>query len=96
MKPKRYVKKPVEVEAMQVTEDTPESVLKEFCPSFLSPAVGIVTYFSAAHFTIQSREGHVGGRLNDWILKNSRGWFWINAEDTFAENYEEVDVNSPP
>lgn len=84
---KRYIKKPVIVEALQVSGDAYTPEVQDFCPSFAYLDSGL-------GFTIRSREGDVKGRYGDWIIKGDEKdgefLFWINALDRFAENYEEV------
>ena len=83
---KRYIKLPVEVEAIQVTEDNAVEVTR-FCPTFTFYR----TRKTGPRFSLKSREGVVYGYIGDWVLKGDGGLFWINAHDIFPDNYQEVE-----
>ena len=95
MTAKIYQKKPVPVEAIQVNPHGKAGDIEKFCPS--------VRFLGGLHFnqtdeptgdspffSVLSREGRVYGELYDWIIKGDGGLYWINANEYFEKNYEEV------
>ena len=86
---KKYKKKPVEVEAIQFTENTVQEcwyftgrqkILKESTKKNISN-VGI---------KIKTLEGTMWAKKGDWIIKGVNGEFYPCKDDIFKKTYEEV------
>lgn len=75
----RYRKKPIELEARQITLASGEFVAW-WCGG---------TWGTTA-LTVPSLEGPHLGRVGDWVLKGTHGEFWVVRGDIFAETYEPV------
>ena len=97
------VKRPVEVQAIQVHPSAKSDDLKAFAPSI--EYLGGIDFHSddsrptanaSPFFCVLSREGRVCGDLYDWILKGDGGLVWINSEETFAENYRHTSIAAWP
>jgi len=83
----RYQKKPIEVEVMQFTEETKDQVFNW------------VTCNKSAGFTdgypvliIQTLEGPMTARLNDYIIKGVQGEFYPCKPDVFEQTYEKAGI----
>lgn len=77
---KQYRKKPVVIEAIQLTEDSRPDVMA-FVPADLSEDGGL---------TIHTLEGSLHASLNDWIIKGVQGEFYPCKPDIFEATYEEA------
>ena len=82
----KYVKKPVEVEAVQWTgNNRPE--IWDFCS---------LCYFNTDIETgelkliIQTLEGNMGASIGDFIIKGIKGEFYACKEDIFKLTYDKV------
>lgn len=91
---KRFKKKPVEVEAMQVTAlALHEGLLEEWSDgavefgAMVTAASGLVVN---EHVLVDTLEGTMRGNLGDWIIKGVRGEFYPCERTIFEETYEEV------
>ena len=83
---RRYVKKPIEVEAVQWTgNNRPE--IWDFCS---------LCYFNTdmesgeLKLIIQTLEGNMGASIGDFIIKGIKGEFYACKEDIFKLTYDEV------
>lgn len=83
---KKYVKKPIEVEALQyVGENLGE------CIEFMENNFDKVRYDSVSEtLKINTLEGVMTCSLNDYIIKGIRGEFYPCKPDIFKKTYEEV------
>ena len=83
---KKYVKKPVEVEALQyIGENLGE------CIEFMDNNFDIVRYDSVYEtLKINTLESVMICSLNDYIIKGIRGEFYPCKPDIFEKTYEEV------
>ncbi|WP_304817979.1 DUF1653 domain-containing protein [Faecalibaculum rodentium] len=81
---RRYIKKPIPVEAVYVSSETIEEV-KAFCQKFKEG-----TSLADAHFcgTIQTLEGDMAVHYGNYILKGIDGEFWAVRGDIFVRTYE--------
>jgi hypothetical protein len=77
---KRYRKKPVVIEAVQLDEDNIEAVA-EWCEA---AAVGDQGVY------INTLEGQMRAGFGDWIIRGVKGEFYPCKPDIFAATYEEV------
>jgi hypothetical protein len=82
----KYVKKPIEVEAVQWTgNNRPE--IWDFCS---------LCYFNTDMETgelkliIQTLEGNMGASIGDYIIKGVKGEFYACKEDIFKLTYDKV------
>lgn len=94
---KKYVKKPVEVEAIQLKED---NIIEVF--DFLDGAnyketksAEELQYFSKAmleqgYIEIETLEGMMKASFGDYIIKGIKGEFYPCKPDIFIATYEEV------
>ena len=88
----KYRKKPIIVEAVQVTDSsglTNEKIfalgIEDKLSSFIANLDGSIT------FSVETLEGRMTGHKGDWIVKGVRGEFYIVKDDIFRETYEKVD-----
>jgi hypothetical protein len=82
----RYRKKPVEVEVVQFTDGTPETLqeIYNFCG-------GIITDFSDPFkpvIKIETLEGTMNASIGDYIIKGIKGEFYPCKPDIFEKTYE--------
>jgi hypothetical protein len=85
-----YRKKPIELEARQITLASGPDIA-EWCGGTFR--LGTTT--EPLHtLIVPSLEGNHKGHVFDWVLKGTRGEFWVVADDIFAETYERVDYPS--
>ena len=82
MKVKKFVKKPIPVEAVQFTGDN----FKE-----LYDFAGNDIYFQDGYVYIHTLEGdmRMKNKTGDWLIKGVRGEFWSCERSIFEETYEE-------
>ena len=83
---RRYVKKPVEIEAVQWTGDNRKEIW-DFCPlSYIN------TDFEsgALKLMIQTLEGTMQASIGDYIIKGIKGEFYPCKPDIFVLTYTEV------
>lgn len=81
---KKYVKKPILIEAVQWTGDNRAEILN-FCNQ------GYFEYDNEfCHLYIKTLEGNMSANPGDFIIKGVRGEFYPCAKDIFEETYEEV------
>ena len=88
-KPKKYVKKPVEVEAILFTENNIAEVM-EFMNQYsynISVYKGTNTI---SKITIPTLEGNLEAKIGDYIIKGIKGEFYPCRKDIFDATYEEV------
>lgn len=94
---KKYVKKPVEIEAIQLTED---NIIEVF--DFLHGAnyketksIGVLKEFSKmmlkqGYIEIETLEGIMIANFGDYIIKDVKGEFYPCKPGIFQATYEEV------
>ena len=91
----KYRKKPVEIEAVQLTEDL---ALRCFIDRERGPfGLHINGEFhrerrtvTTAYATIDTLEGKMRADLGDWIIKGVKGELYPCKPDIFTETYEPV------
>lgn len=86
--PARFRKRPLEVEAVQFTDDNVAEVLEfggenVWYTTLPEPLIGVHTL-----------EGDVYARPGSWIVKGQVGEFWPIRGDIFEETYERVEDES--
>lgn len=89
-----YRKKPVEVEAVQLTEDADWEIITKWCGGYL---INVEQGFSGEYETelrVSTLEGVMRARLGDWIIRGVRGEFYPCKPDIFKLTYEPVASSS--
>ena len=82
---KKYRKKPVVIEAVQITDDTFNAPHPN--PEHIS---GIVYDPIRREVSIPTLEGTMTGRVGDWIIRGVNGELYPCKPDIFEKTYEEV------
>jgi hypothetical protein len=86
----KYRKKPVVIEAVQFTDDEPETLigLQEFMDSDVR-----VSYKNPENpvLKIETLEGVMDASIGDYIIKGVRGEFYPCKPDIFKATYEEAE-----
>jgi hypothetical protein len=80
--PKKYRKKPVEIEAVQYTGGNLEQIKKFVDAQLIS--------FDGDFITIHTLEGDMLASKNDYIIRGVQGEFYPCKPDIFEQTYEEV------
>lgn len=91
IRPTRFRKKPVEIEAMQVEAD-PRHNLKiqqwaEMCTSD-GDVIPVVVPRAGGGMLIHTLEGTMRADLGDWIIRGVQGEFYPCKPDIFEATYE--------
>ena len=81
----KYSKKPVEIEAMQFTDETKNRVFHWITCTHSADWVD-----NEPVIKIQTLEGVMTARLGDWIIKGVQGEFYPCKPDIFEATYEPV------
>ena len=92
----KYRKKPVIIEAFQLTKD---AALRYFIDKEPLPfGIGLSGSYHterrslySAHATIKTLEGNMRAELGDWIIKGVKGEFYPCKPDIFEATYEAVE-----
>jgi hypothetical protein len=84
---KKYCKKPVMIEAMQLTWETNFAQLLNF--------VGIenIHSYEGGELVIKTLEGNIKASINDFVIKGIAGEFYPCKPQIFFQTYEEVEEN---
>nr|DAI07899.1 MAG TPA: PGDYG protein [Caudoviricetes sp.] len=80
---KKYVKKPIEVEAVQWTGDNTEEI-EEFAKGH------IYRDLLEKCLLIKTLEGSMKAIISDYIIKDVNGGFYSCKPDIFEKTYEEI------
>lgn len=83
----RYRKKPVIIEAFQLTEKNLES-LEAWCGGSIK---GILLPKTEQVIDIQTLEGEMRASIGDYIIKGIKGEFYPCKPDIFEQTYEAVE-----
>ncbi len=86
MKVKRYRKLPVEIEAIQYTEDTQDEVM-EFLTCVFERHYP-TNNSGNPYIEIETLEGNHMACFGDWIIKGVAGEFYPCKPDIFDQTYE--------
>lgn len=84
---RKYIKRPVTIEAVQFTGDNAEEVMK---------FVGSCTLFNNGNLVIPTLEGNMVAIPSDYIIKGVAGEFYPCKEDIFHKTYELRELISQP
>lgn len=85
--PKKYVKKPIPVEATQFTRET-FNELQEWVSKGKGTLGMRVDYDKQLTLTVYTLEGEMTAKLGDYIIKGVRGEFYPCDREIFEETYE--------
>ena len=90
----KYVKKPVEIEALQIFGNITE--IKEFIGNNGDVYIDNVAYQGGVHqpvtvVIIHTLEGDMRAIDGDYIIKGVKGEFYPCRKDIFEETYEKID-----
>ena len=86
---KKYIKKPVEIEAVQWTGFNPTEI-KEFARDNVTVEYEAGADPMTATVTIHTLEGDMKANHGDYIIKGVKGEFYPCRQDIFEQTYEEV------
>lgn len=84
--PKKYVKKPIEIEALEWTGENTTEILA-FCSDCYS-----YERSNAPVLVINTLEGNMTASLGDFIIKGLIGEFYACKPEVFVKTYEEVTI----
>ena len=85
----KYRKKPVEIEAMQLTADNACEVL-----TFCNESGDIVASKEAdGTISIKTLEGTMTASIGDYVIKGVKGEFYLCKPDIFEATYDKVEVS---
>lgn len=92
MKPEKYIKKPIAVEAVKVTDNNLEAVVI-WCNN--AYPFGGNAYLSTARrsvpaIAIRTLEGVMTASVGDWVIKGVKGEFYPCKPDIFEATYEQL------
>ena len=87
---KKYRKKPVEIEAVQLADNNVIEVKKFIDEEYWK---GIDTGVTPHQVVIETDEGEMRASKEDWIIKGVNGEFYPCKPDIFSETYELVEDN---
>lgn len=86
--PKRYRKKPVEIEAVKITESNIAAVAV-WCKGFQVVARDLSS--TPVALTIPTLEGNMRAEMGDYIIRGVEGEFYACKRRIFEKTYEEVE-----
>ena len=84
-----YRKKPVMIEAIQLSVDTSWVEIWDFCDQVKAVISGVILGDRYA-VTVKTLEGDMVARIGDYIIKGVAGEFYPCKPDIFEQTYEEV------
>jgi hypothetical protein len=84
---KTYIKKPVEIQAVQWTGDNIEEI-KEF--RSLSDHPNAMYVLTNNEIIFSTREGDMSAWIGDFIIRGEKGEYYPCKPDIFEATYEEV------
>ena len=84
MEPKQYFKKPVAIEAIQLTDDNHSQIIQ-----WLS-SYNVESYtLNSSEFYVKTLEGDMKANIGDYIIKGVKNEFYPCREDIFKMTYDE-------
>lgn len=90
--PQKFRKKPVEIEAMQLTDETAAAVIEwvGLPSSHVFPAGEnwVTGEVEDGYLVIPTLEGNMRANLGDWIIRGVKGEFYPCKPNIFAATYE--------
>lgn len=92
MSPKKYRKKPVEIEAMKFAVPSDGPTVAYWCGGKHQSEAKPSDRTDVAHWIdIPTLEGVMRANLGDYVIKGVQGEFYPCKPDIFAATYEEVE-----
>lgn len=82
---RKFRKRPVTIEAMQITDATSVLDIEEWINH---PMTGYST--NPPTIWIDTLEGRMEGKVGDWVIKGVNGEFYPCKNDIFIKTYQEV------
>lgn len=80
-----YMKKPIPIEARQITDDNAEELASWSKSDIIRKPDGTLT-----GMMVYTLEGAMTGAVGDYLIKGVRGEFYFCAKSIFEETYEAV------
>ena len=80
-----YIKKPIEVEARQLTEANAEELAEWSNSNITRRPDGTIS-----GMIVYTLEGLMAGQVGDYLIKGVRGEFYFCAKNIFEETYEAI------
>jgi hypothetical protein len=80
-----YVKKPIPIEARQITVESAEELAKWSKSDIIKRPDGTMT-----GMMVYTLEGSMTGKMGDYLIKGVRGEFYFCAKEIFEETYEAI------
>lgn len=93
MEPKKYRKKPVTIEAMEVQDDLRQHIEIQRWAASHTPESAVIPVVIPPFDTgliVHTLEGTMYANLGDYIIKGIAGEFYPCKPDIFAATYEET------
>ena len=93
----KFRKKPVVIEARQVTPETAEEIgawcgaKKCIAESYNSYLWGHALRLEHRHLDIETLEGDMSAGMGDWVIQGVKGEFYPCKPDIFEMTYERVE-----
>lgn len=84
---KTFVKKPVEVQAVQWTGENYDEICK-----FIGHHPKLIYGSFGPYIIIETLEGDHHALVSDWIIRGVKGEFYPCKPDIFEQTYEEVNT----
>ena len=84
----KYRKKPVVIEAVQLTRTNYREITK-----WITPTPDLNYYLGEPQIIIKTLEGNMVANVGDWIIKGINGEFYPCKPDIFEKTYELVMEN---
>lgn len=85
----KYKKKPVEIEAIQLTDESVMDVLGFMYPDLMSVGHSILSAIRYERcLMIPTLEGNMKASFGDYIIRGVKGEFYPCRKDIFEETYE--------
>ena len=94
---KKYIKKPIPIEAVQFTGDNVVWIQENFCPKFKGAltmwqdpdkqTTGIIQ--KEFKCWIETMQGNIAVKIGDYVVKGIRGQFYSCDRDIFRESYDQ-------
>ena len=88
----KYRKKPVVIEAIQLTKDSVFTVIGFIGHRDIIIASYGITLIDACFIDIKTLEGMTTASEGDWVIKGVKGEFYACKPDIFEMTYEKVEL----
>ena len=88
---KQYVKKPIPIYALQITQRTTIYEVNEWASIFEEAPEFILDLNiaeSVDSFRVKSAEGWITGLRNDYLMRGIKGEFYICSREVFKASYD--------